>query len=90
MTDAPKSLFAFLRSLMLRLKSGGGERVAPLPVNDPCSGHRRQIHSIPVPLGWSPEQAWESIKRGDLLTDPEPSWANILVLDGRFVELCDA
>lgn len=48
------------------------------------------VHTIPVPRGWSPEQAWEAICRGDLLTDPEPQWANVLVKDGRFVELCDA
>lgn len=42
---------------------------------------------IPVPRGWSPEQAWEAIKRGDVLTDPDPRWANVEVLDGRFVQL---
>lgn len=45
------------------------------------------VHTIPVPQGWSPEQAWEAIKRGDVLTDPEPAWANVRVVDGRFIEL---
>lgn len=48
------------------------------------------VHTIPVPRGWTPEQAWEAIRRGDLLTDPEPAWANVVVKDGRFVELIDA
>jgi hypothetical protein len=49
----------------------------------------KRVHTIPVPVGWSPEQAWESICRGDLLEHPEgePSWANIETLDGRFVRL---
>jgi hypothetical protein len=47
------------------------------------------IHTIPVPRGWSPEQAWEAISRGDLLTDPDPSWAVVKVVDGRFVKLFD-
>lgn len=39
----------------------------------------RIIHTIPVPLGWSIEQSWEAIRRGDLLTHPrgEPTWANV-------------
>lgn len=45
------------------------------------------IHTIPVPRGWSVEQAWEAISRGDLLTDPDPGWANIEVRDGRFVRV---
>lgn len=49
-----------------------------------------EVHVIPVPRGWSPEQAWEAIKRGDVLTDPVPSWANVVIRGGRFVELCDA
>lgn len=48
------------------------------------------VHTIPVPLGWSAEQAWETIRRGDLLSDSEPSWVNVVVKDGKFVELCDA
>lgn len=49
---------------------------------------RAAIHTIPVPRGWSPEVAWEAIKRGDKLTDPEPTWANVLIdAEGRFVEL---
>lgn len=45
------------------------------------------VHTIPVPRGWSPEQAWESIARDDVLTDPEPGWANVRIRDGKFVEL---
>lgn len=47
------------------------------------------VHTIPVPRGWSPEQAWEAISRGETLFDKEPGWANVLVRDGRFVELLD-
>jgi hypothetical protein len=47
-----------------------------------------EIHTIPVPRGWSVEQAWEAIRRGDLLTDPEPQgWANIEVSDGVMVRV---
>lgn len=46
------------------------------------------VHTIPVPRGWSPEQAWEAISRGDLLTDLHPSWVNVRVRDGVIVELC--
>jgi hypothetical protein len=43
------------------------------------------IHTIPVPRGWSIEQSWEAITRGDLLTDPEPMWANVEVNEaGKF------
>lgn len=55
------------------------------------SAHRPEtadgLHVIPVPRGWSPEQAWEAIKRGDLLTDPDPAWASIRIQGGSFVEL---
>lgn len=40
-------------------------------------GETTVIHVIPVPRGWSIEQAWEHISRGELLTDPEPGWANV-------------
>jgi hypothetical protein len=45
------------------------------------------VHTIPVPRGWSPEQAWEAISRGELLTDPRPSWANVIIKEGRFVAM---
>ena len=35
------------------------------------------IHTIPVPQGWSVEQAWEAVVRGDLLPDDEKTWANV-------------
>jgi hypothetical protein len=47
------------------------------------------VHTIPVPHGWSVEQAWEAIRRGDRLTDPEPRWANVLIRDGKLVGLAD-
>lgn len=46
------------------------------------------VHTIPVPHGMSVEQAWEMIRRGDKLKDPNPRWANIETSDdGRFVHL---
>ena len=45
------------------------------------------IHTIPVPRGWSVEQAWEAVKNGDKLNDPNPSWANVVVRDGVRVNL---
>lgn len=48
------------------------------------------IHTIPVPIGWSPEQAWEAIRRGDLLEHPEgePGWVNIQTgKDDRFLRV---
>lgn len=47
------------------------------------------VHTIPVPAGWSPEQAWEAISRGVLLPETDVNWANILVRDGRMIEVCD-
>lgn len=47
------------------------------------------LHVIPVPQGWSPEQAWEAISRGDLLTDPDPDWSIIRTESGRMVELVE-
>lgn len=50
-----------------------------------------EIHTIPVPRGWSVEQAWEAIRRGALLTDPEPQgWANIEVRDGSMLRVLPA
>jgi hypothetical protein len=56
---------------------------------DDMAGVKREIHTIPVPDGWSVEQAWEAITRGDELTDPEPMWANVLLRDGEFAEVID-
>lgn len=39
------------------------------------------IHTIPVPHGWSIEQAWEAIRRGDKLRHKRkrpPMWANVV------------
>lgn len=46
------------------------------------------IHVMPVPEGWSPEQAWEAFKRGDLpLPEPPQGWAIIETRGGEFVRL---
>lgn len=47
------------------------------------------LHVIPVPRGWSAEQAWEAIQRGDLLTDEQPSWSVVRAEAERFVRLID-
>lgn len=51
------------------------------------------IHLIPVPPGWSIEQAWEAISRGDTLLYPagvEPLWANVETDENdRFVRILD-
>jgi hypothetical protein len=43
------------------------------------------LHVIPVPHGWSPEQSWEAQSRGVDLTDPDPDWAVIEVEGGSQV-----
>lgn len=52
------------------------------------------MHVIPVPVGWSAEQAWESIRRGEKLRHPhgEPTWAVVETDEqDRFIGLvCDA
>lgn len=45
--------------------------------------HADGIHTIPVPRGWTVEQAWEHIKRGDQLPDDNPTWANVLIKNNR-------
>jgi len=47
----------------------------------------KEIHTIPVPRGWSVEQAWEAIARGDEITDKNPRWANVRVEDGKLIEV---
>jgi hypothetical protein len=43
------------------------------------------VHTIAVPYGWSIEQAWEAISRGDQLPIALPvSWHNVVVSDGRY------
>jgi hypothetical protein len=56
-------------------------------MNRACTTPPRALHVIPVPRGWSPEQAWEAISRGDLLADKRPGWAIVRTENGRFVEL---
>jgi len=37
-----------------------------------------RIHTICVPRGWSPEQAWEAVKRGEELPEKDDSfWVNV-------------
>ena len=43
------------------------------------------IHTIPVPLGWSVEQAWEQVTRNLPLTGGV-TWANVEVKDGKMVK----
>lgn len=47
---------------------------------------KAELHTIPVPSGWSVEQAWEAISRGDRLAGPR-TWVNVWVLDGVLVGL---
>jgi hypothetical protein len=48
-----------------------------------------EIHTIPVPEGWSVEVAWEAIKNGDELPKGEKTWANILVRGGSFKRIIE-
>ena len=49
-----------------------------------------RIHTIPVPYGWSIEQAWEAIKRGDQLPDEGESWAVVETTDkDKFIKVID-
>lgn len=46
------------------------------------------VHTIPVPRGWSPEQAWEAIRREDGLEVASiDGWANVLIENGKYVRL---
>ena len=66
-----------------RLDSGGVGWLAPWSMTE---GAPQTIHTIPVPAGWSVEQAWEAISRGDELpASPEGTWANVLVEADRLV-----
>lgn len=48
------------------------------------------VHTIPVPVGWSVEMAWEAISRGDPLPPGEPAgWKSIVVHDGVLAEVVD-
>jgi len=50
----------------------------------------KAVHTIPVPRGMSPEQAWEMIKRGEKLKDLHPRWANIETDEkGHFLHLLE-
>lgn len=45
------------------------------------------VHTIPVPHGWSAEQAWEAIQRGEKLPTPTAYWVNMH--DGKVITLSD-
>lgn len=47
------------------------------------------IHTIPVPRGMTPEQAWEHVARGDLFGPLQPAWywTNVEVEDGRLIQV---
>jgi hypothetical protein len=47
------------------------------------------IHTIPIPHGWSIEQAWEAIKRGDELPAGRKGWESVTVHDGVVVEVIE-
>jgi hypothetical protein len=48
------------------------------------------IHTIPVPDGWSIEQSWEVIKRGDRIPPDIPVvWANIIEKEGRLIRIVE-
>lgn len=47
-----------------------------------------RVHTIPVPHGWTVAEAWDAIAAGRLLpTRGGRMWANVLVVDGRLVEV---
>jgi hypothetical protein len=44
------------------------------------------IHAVAVPEGWTVEQAWEAVARGEGVPGEGPvRWANVEVKDGKFV-----
>ena len=45
------------------------------------------VHTIAIPRGWSAEQTWEAISRGDHLEGPFVKWQNIVVRDGKLVKV---
>ena len=49
-----------------------------------------RIHTIPVPYGWSIEQAWEAISREDELLEQGESWAVVETDDkDRFIRIIE-
>lgn len=46
---------------------------------------RTVVVSIPVPSGWSAEQSWETILRGDRLKRGEWSWEYVMIEAGRLI-----
>ncbi|MET0786570.1 MAG: hypothetical protein ABWY25_07690 [Paenisporosarcina sp.] len=48
----------------------------------------KKIHTIPVPYGWSPEQAWEATQRGDELPEEGERWVNVETDDhNKFIRI---
>lgn len=51
------------------------------------------IQTIPVPVGWTPEQSFRTIQAGGILIHPNgpPGWANVLCdADDQFVRVLEA
>ena len=55
------------------------ERAQILQAMEEASGGMGAVHTIPVPEGWSAEQAWEAILRGDACPNGPMTWDNIYV-----------
>ena len=41
------------------------------------------VHTIPVPKGWSIEQSWEAVSRGEGLPAEAVEWVRVEVKDGK-------
>ena len=48
-----------------------------------------QVLTIPVPEGWSVEQAWECIQRGDTFPRRPNIWADIETRNNRLVQVLE-
>ena len=55
----------------------------------PAEYDGRAVHTIPVPHGWSVEQAWEAIVRGEDIGkyDPNPNWDNVLAEGTKIIKI---
>ena len=52
--------------------------------------HIETVHRIPVPSGWSVEQAWEAIRRDDPIPENGSVWADIAVdADSRMLTVLE-
>lgn len=56
----------------------------------PAENDGMAIHTIPVPHGWTEEQAWESICRGDFpddLDETQVGWGNVLAKGTKLIKV---